>query len=203
MITRNTQYVSLRRYGTAFLDAFGFYPIDYFGCIGDNMTDNYANLQVAVNESVKKGYRYIFVPNGSYYYTGNLVDANKLVWLGDAEHAKVWNNSGEITIYQIGTQVPYVKGTKTLEKTVTEDGYIDIEVPVKNGSETILVIGSSVIYVTDTLILLNGSLIGDSKVYLDELDGVYITDIAIVKNAIRISYTGTGTINKEVEWRVR
>lgn len=203
MITRNTQYVSLRRYGTAFLDAFGFYPIDYFGCVGDNMTDNYANLQVAVNESVKKGYRYIFVPNGSYYYTGNLVDADKLVWLGDAEHAKVWNDTSEITIYQIGTQVPYVKDTETLEKTVTEDGYIDIEVPVKNGSETILIIDDSVIYVTDTLILLNGSLIGDNKVYLDESEGVYITDIAIVKNAIRISYTGTGTINKEVEWRVR
>ena len=167
------------------------------------MTDNYANLQVAVNESVKKGYRYIFVPNGSYYYTGNLLDADKLVWVGDAEHAKVWNDTSEITIYQIGTQVPYVKGTETLEKTVTEDGYIDIEVPVKNGSETIFVIDDNVIYVTDTLILLNGSLIGDNKVYLDESEGVYITDIAIIKNAIRISYTGTGTINKEVEWRVR
>ena len=41
MIERNKQYISLRRYGTAFLDAFSFYPIDYFGCVGDNLQDNY------------------------------------------------------------------------------------------------------------------------------------------------------------------
>ena len=138
-----------------------------------------------------------------YYYTGNLLNADKLMWVGDAEHAKVYNDTSEITIYQIGTQVPYVKGTETLDEVVTEDGYIDIGVTVKNGVETILVIGDDVLYVTDTLILLNGSLLGDSKVYLDDSEGVYITDIEIIKDAIRISYSGTGTMTKEVEWRVR
>ena len=129
------------------------------------------------------------------------MNANKIKFVGDAEHAKVYNDTSEIPIYQIGTQIPYEKGTKLLEKEVTEAGYIDISVPVKNGSEAILVIDSNVIYVTDTLNLLNGSLFDDSEVEIGT--GIYVTSAAITKNAIRINYTGTGTINKEVEWRVR
>lgn len=201
MIERDLRYISLRRNGTAFLDAFGFYPLDYFGAIGDNLTDNYANIQVAIDETIKQGYKYLFVPNGIYYYTGTLLNANKIKFVGDAEHAKVYNDTSEIPIYQIGTQIPYEKGTKLLEKEVTEAGYIDIPVPVKNGSEAILVIDSNVIYVTDTLNLLNGSLFDDSEVEIGTL--IYVTSVEIIKDAIRINYTGTGTINKEVEWRVR
>lgn len=201
MIERNKMYVSLRRYGTAFLDAFGFYPLDYFGTIGDNLTDNYANIQVAIDETIKKGYKYIFVPNGIYYYTGNLLNVDKIKFVGDAEHAKIYDGVNEIPIYQIGTQIPYEKGTKLLEKEITEDGYIDIPVAIKNGSEAILVIDSNVIYITDTLNLLNGSLFEQNEVALGT--DIYVTSVEIIKNAIRINYTGTGTINKEVEWRVR
>lgn len=201
MIERDLRYISLRRYGTAFLDAFGFYPITYFGSVGDNLQDNFANLQVAIDETIKQGYKYLFVPNGIYYYTGTLLNAEKIKFVGDAEHAKVYNDTSEIPIYQIGTQIPYEKGTILLEKEVTEDGYIDIPVPVKNGSEAILVIDSNVIYVTDTLNLLNGSLFDDSEVEIGTL--IYVTSVEIIKDAIRINYTGTGTINKEVEWRVR
>ena len=141
------------------------------------------------------------MPNGIYYYTGTLLNADKIKFVGDAEHAKIYNDTSEITIYQIGTQIPYEKGTELLEKEVTEAGHIDIDVPVKNGSEAILVIGTDAIYVTDTLNLLNGSLFEQNEVELGT--GVYISSVEIVKNAIRINYTGTGTINKEVEWRVR
>ena len=68
MIERNLQNVTIRKYGTAFLEAFGMLPLTYFGAIGDNLTDNYANIQVAIDESIKRGLRYIFVPNGTYYY---------------------------------------------------------------------------------------------------------------------------------------
>ena len=73
MIERNLQSVTIRKYGTAFLEAFGMLPITYFGAIGDNLTDNYANIQVAIDESIKRGLKYIFVPNGTYFYTGNLL----------------------------------------------------------------------------------------------------------------------------------
>lgn len=206
MIERNLQNVTVRKYGTAFLEAFGMLPLTYFGCIGDNLTDNYANIQVAIDESVKRGLRYIFVPDGIYYYTGKLLNEEKIIFIGNAKTSKIYNDDGEIKIYQMGTQIPYEKGTETLNKTVLEEGYIDIATKTKNGSETILVIEKQAIYVTDGLILLNGALIAENKVYLSEDDSVYINDIQIVKEAIRIHYKvngAGGTINKTIDWRVR
>lgn len=143
----------------------------------------------------------MFVPDGYYLYTGNLLNVEKITFIGNAEYAKIYDGENEIPIYQIGTQIPYEKGTETLDKEVAEDGYIDIPVDVKNGSEAILVIDSNVIYVTDTLNLLNGSLFDDSEVEIGT--NIYVTSVEIIKNAIRLNYTGTGTISKEVEWRVR
>lgn len=208
MIERNLQNVTIRKYGTAFLEAFGMLPLTYFGAIGDNLTDNYANLQVAVDESIKRGLRYIFVPNGTYYYTGNLLNVEEVIFIGNAKYAKIYNDDGEITIYQIGTQLPYEKGTEVVNEIVSEDGYIDIEVKTKNGSELILVLNGQVIDVFDDLILLNGALIEETKVYLTDEgeNNAYISDIEIMQENIRIYYkvTGTGgTINKTIEWRVR
>lgn len=208
MIERNLQNITIRKYGTAFLEAFGMLPLTYFGAIGDNVTDNYANLQVAIDESIKRGLRYIFVPNGIFYYTGKLLNTDKIVFIGNSKYAKIYNNEEEIPIYQTGTQIPFEKGLEKLDKEVTEKGYIDIEVATKNGSEAILVIGSNVITIHDELILLNGSLIGTNKVYLtvEDENSAYISDVKLLKNTIRIHYdvTGTGgTLNAEIEWRVR
>ena len=208
MIERNLQNVTIRKYGTAFLEAFGMLPLTYFGAIGDNLTDNYANIQVAIDESIKRGLRYIFVPNGTYYYTGTLLNIEKIIFIGNTKYATIYDGINELPIYQIGTQIPFEKGTETLDKEVTEDGYIDIAVATKNGSEAILVIGSSVITVIDNLILLNGSLIGTNKVYLTDAgdNNAYLSKIELLRDTIRIYYkiTGTGgTLNAKVEWRVR
>ena len=208
MIERNLQNVTIRKYGTAFLEAFGMLPLTYFGAIGDNLTDNYANIQVAIDESIKRGLRYIFVPNGTYYYTGTLLNIDKIIFIGNTKYATIYDGINELPIYQIGTQIPFEKGTETLDKEVTEDGYIDIAVATKNGSEAILVIGSSVITVIDNLILLNGSLIGTNKVYLTDAgdNNAYLSKVELLRDTIRIYYkiTGTGgTLNAKVEWRVR
>ena len=64
MIERNLQNVTIRKYGTAFLEAFGMLPLTYFGAIGDNLTDNYANIQVAIDESISKNvYRQVIYKN--------------------------------------------------------------------------------------------------------------------------------------------
>ena len=208
MIERNLQNLTIRKYGTAFLEAFGMLPLTYFGAIGDNLTDNYANIQVAIDESIKRGLRYIFVPNGTYYYTGTLLNIDKIIFIGNTKYATIYDGINELPIYQIGTQIPFEKGTETLDKEVTEDGYIDIAVATKNGSEAILVINSSVITVIDNLILLNGSLIGTNKVYLTDAgdNNAYLSKVELLRDTIRIYYkiTGTGgTLNKEIEWRVR
>ncbi len=190
MIERNLQNVTIRKYGTAFLEAFGMLPLTYFGAIGDNLTDNYANIQVAIDESIKRGLRYIFVPNGTYYYTGTLLNIDKIIFIGNTKYATIYDGINELPIYQIGTQIPFEKGTETLDKEVTEDGYIDIAVATKNGSEAILVIGSSVITVIDNLILLNGSLIGTNKVYLTDAgdNNAYLSKIELLRDTIRIYY---------------
>lgn len=208
MIERNLQSVTIRKYGTAFLEAFGMLPVTYFGAIGDNLTDNYANIQVAIDESIKRGLKYIFVPNGTYFYTGNLLNVDKIIFIGNAKYSKIYDGKNEIKIYQIGTQIPYEKGTEILDKEVTEQGYIDIGVTTKNGSEAILTIGSNVITVIDDLILLNGSLIGTNKVYLtvEGDNSAYLTKVELLKDSMRIHYdvTGTGgTLNAKIDWRVR
>lgn len=208
MIERNLRNLTLRKYGTAFLEAFGMLPLTYFGAVGDNLTDNYANIQVAIDESIKRGLRYIFVPNGTYYYTGRLLNVENVTFIGNTDYAMIYDGENEIKIYQIGTQMPYTKGTDRQSEDVTEAGYIDIGVTIKNGVEAILVIDSNVIYVTDSLILLNGALLGDTKVYLTEEgdNNAYISNIEILQDKIRISYEVTGTgglIDKEIEWRVR
>lgn len=221
MIFRNLQDVTIRKYGTSFLEAFGMLPLTYFGAIGDNVTDNYANLQVAIDESIKRGLRYIFVPNGNYYYYGVLENVEKVIFIGNTTYAKIFNQKNEkITIYQIGTQLPFEKGTKTLDDEVTEDGYIDIPTNTKNGTEAILVIDSNVIFVTDNLNVVNGkkyapnydagsSSSTDGFVFLryeSTTDFIYVERVEILETAIRLIYKvvgSGGTLNKTVEWRER
>lgn len=208
MIERNLRNVTVRKYGSAFLEAFGMLPITYFGATGDNFTDNYANLQVAIDESIKRGLRYLFVPNGIYYYSGNLLNLDKITFIGDALHATIYDGANELKIYQIGTQIPYSKGTETLDGEVEETGYIDIPVDVKNASEAILVIENNVITVHDELNLLNGSLFSGNSVLLTESadNGAYLTRVELMPFYIRLHYEVTGTgglLSKSVEWRVR
>lgn len=208
MIERNLRNVTVRKYGSAFLEAFGMLPITYFGAVGDNFTDNYANLQVAIDESIKRGLRYLFVPNGIYYYSGNLLNLDKITFIGDALYATIYDGANELKIYQIGTQIPYSKGTETLDGDVKETGYIDIPVDVKNASEAILVIENNVITVHDELNLLNGSLFSGNSVLLTESadNGAYLTKVELRTFDIRLHYEVTGAgglLSKKVEWRVR
>lgn len=200
MIERNLQSVTVRKYGTAFFEAFGMLPLSYFGCVGDNLTDNYANLQVAIDESIKRGLRYIFVPNGTYYFTGVLDNVEEIIFIGNAKYAKVYSDKAKIPIYQIGTQLPFEKGITTLEKEVTGEGYIDIPVKTKNGSEAILVADGKVAHVIGELITVDGKLATEPKLTSGD---VYISDVQIMPEAIRVFYNGSGNLNMTVEWRVR
>ena len=202
MIERNLQNLTIRKYGTAFLEAFGMLPLTYFGAVGDNMTDNYGNIQVAIDESIKRGLRYIFVPNGTYYYSGNLLNVEQVIFIGNAKYATIYNDEKEIKIYQIGTQLPYEKGTETVNKQVEEAGYIDIEVKTKNPSETILVVNNKVIQVIDELILVDGKHKGSENIILT--GNTSISNIELLRDRIRIHYETMGEfLNVSIEWRVR
>lgn len=224
MIERCLQNLTIRKYGTAFLEAFGMLPLTYFGAVGDNMTDNYANIQVAIDESIKRGLQYIFVPNGTYYYTGNLLHTEQVIFIGNEKYAKIYNKDSEIKIYQIGTYVApkylkqgliYEKGQEVLTATVVESGEIEIQTNVENGSEAIVVIGEEVFKIEGEIVTRNGKIFAgvpmfspppgqENYFYLGE--NVILTSIEIVENAIKLSYfvqNGSGTIDKTVYWRVR
>ena len=205
MIERNLQYVTVRKYGTAFLEAFGMLPLDYFGAVGDNITDNYANIQVAINESIKRGLEFIFVPNGTYLYSGNLLDADKIKFIGNSDYAEIKNGTTTQKIYQIGTQMPWKKDTSRISKEVTADGSFEIEIPYRSVVESYLIIDSKIIYVTDDgLITVDGELFDEQTINLGT--NTTLEDIEIVPNAIKISYAlseSSGTIDSTIEWRVR
>ncbi len=205
MIERNLRYVTVRKYGTAFLEAFGMLPLTYFGAVGDNLTDNYANIQVAIDESIKRGLKFIFVPNGTYLYTGNLLHVDKIKFIGNSDSAKIYDGVNEQKIYQIGTQVPFDKGTALLSDEVDEDGSIFVELPIKSATEMYLIIDNNVIYLTDDgLILVNGSLFSNQVISLG--NNTQISNIEININGITIDYVlsdVSGTIDTSVEWRAR
>lgn len=208
MIERNLRNVTIRKYGTAFLEAFGMLPLTYFGCVGDNLTDNYANLQVAIEESIKRGLKYIFVPNGTYYYTGTLLNVDSVKFIGDSTYAKIYGGTNEIRISQIGTQIPFWKGTETLDKEITEAGNIEIYTGIKNATDGILVANGNVITIYDDLNLVNGSLLTSDSILLagTEENGVYLEKAEITKLGIRIYYNVVGSgavLSTNVDWRVR
>ena len=135
MIERNLQFVTVRKYGTAFLEAFGMLPLTYFGAVGDNYTDNYANIQVAIDESIKRGLKFIFVPNGTYLYTGNLLNVDKIKFIGNSDSAKIYDGVFQQKIYQIGMQMPWEKGSTPFSENVTESGSVMMEIPIKSAGE--------------------------------------------------------------------
>lgn len=208
MIERNLRNVTIRKYGTAFLEAFGMLPVTYFGCVGDNLTDNYANLQVAINESIKMGLKYIFVPDGTYYYTGTLLNTDEVMFIGNPTYAKIYDGTNEIRIYQIGTQIPFWKGTETLDKEITENGYINIFTGIKNASDAILIVNGKVITIYGDLNLVDGKLLTENSVLLagTEENGVYLEKAEITKLGIEMQYNVVGTgavLSTSVKWRVR
>lgn len=188
------------------------------------MSDNYANIQVAIDESIKRGLKYIFVPNGAYYYTGNLLNVEQVIFIGNEKYAKIYNEEGEIKIYQIGTYVApeylkqgltYTAGHEYINMSVIENGEIEIETNVQNGSESVIVIGTTVFKIEGGIVTRNGELFAgvpmfspapgeENYFYLGE--NVYLKKIEILKNNIKLTYNvenSGGTIDKDVYWRVR
>ena len=109
----------------------------------------------------------------------------------------------------------YTKGQEVLNATVTESGEIEIKTNVSNGSEAIVVIGEEVFKIEGEIITRNGQLFAGVPMFSPEPgnenyfylgENVYLTYIEIVENAIKLSYVvqnDSGTINKNVYWRVR
>ena len=67
------QELKMQELKNLFFYTFGIVPLQNYGVIGDGMTDNRLKIQQAIYDAIEVGAKYIFVPQGEYFY-----DENKL-----------------------------------------------------------------------------------------------------------------------------
>ena len=84
-----------------FFEALGMMSITHYGAIGDGRTDNYASLQVAIEDAHRRGLKYIYVPGGKYRYRGDLLHLEGITFIGNS-HAKIFND-------RTGEQIPVIQ----------------------------------------------------------------------------------------------
>lgn len=143
MIENILQGITLRKYNSAFIEAWGMIPITFMGAVGDNRTDNYGNLQVAIDEAIRRKVRYLYVPQGTYYYSGNLLHLDKVAFVGNGT-SRIYKKQGEvetdIEIHQLGLSLPWLNGSTDISSTedITEEGHIDIPINLSNPIELYL-----------------------------------------------------------------
>lgn len=66
-----------------FFYTFGIVPLQNYNVVGDGMTDNRLGIQQAVYDAIEVGAKYIFVPKGNYYYSGNLFKTDEVIFIGN------------------------------------------------------------------------------------------------------------------------
>lgn len=66
-----------------FFYTFGIVPLQYYGAVGDGMTDNRLQIQQAIYDAIEVGAKYIFVPKGNYYYSQQLFKTSEVTFIGN------------------------------------------------------------------------------------------------------------------------
>lgn len=214
MWVKKIQDLTLRKYGSLFEDAFGMLPITQYGAMGDNTTDNYGELQTVINKSIEKGYKYIFVPKGNYYYYGNLKNTDKVIFVGNSTKAKIYNQNGErIRIEQIGlstvSNLGFTHGKLEIKDKQITSNYSNFTIEIPENiiiSELYIKVGNNIVYATDTLNLCDGKLFtADNCPILEEVKSdeeikgyVYLTGVRLENNVIRFYYETVGLTTEDM-----
>jgi len=86
-----------------FFEVLGMMSITHYGAIGDGRYDNYASLQVAIDDANRRKLMYIYVPMGQYRYRGELLRTETVTFIGNPG-ARIFNDKTgvEIPIEQFG-----------------------------------------------------------------------------------------------------
>lgn len=66
-----------------FFYVFGIVALQNYNVVGDGMTDNRLGIQQAIYDAIEVGAKYIFVPKGNYYYSGNLFKTDEVIFIGN------------------------------------------------------------------------------------------------------------------------
>lgn len=106
--------IYLRELQNFFFEVLGMMSVTHYGAIGDGRTDNYGPLQVAIDDANRRGLSYIYVPYGRFIYTGELINMDKVEFVGNP-HAHILN-------IRTGVEIPIKQfGLDTTSKFYTKD----------------------------------------------------------------------------------
>ena len=65
-----------------FFYTFGIVPLQNYNVVGDGITDNRLGIQQAIYDAIENKVKYIFVPKGNYYYSGQLFKTDEVILIG-------------------------------------------------------------------------------------------------------------------------
>lgn len=115
-----------------FFYVFGIVPLQNYNVVGDGMTDNRLGIQQSIYDAIEVGAKYIFVPKGNYYYSGNLFKTDEVIFIGNNVDTEIqgidirqfpdlWNEAQATTpaLVPIGGVILYA-GKKTLSTAFLE-----------------------------------------------------------------------------------
>ena len=127
-----TNEIKMQELKDMFFYTFGIVPLQNYNVVGDGMTDNRLGIQQAIYDAIEVGAKYIFVPKGKYYYSGNLFKTDEVIFVGnntDTEIANIeirqfpdlWNEAQEATpaLIPVGGVILYA-GKKNLSTAYLE-----------------------------------------------------------------------------------
>lgn len=81
--------IKMRELKDMFFYTFGIVPLQNYSVIGDGITDNRLGIQQAIYDAIEVGAKYIFVPKGNYYYSGNLFKTDEVIFVGNKADAQI------------------------------------------------------------------------------------------------------------------
>jgi hypothetical protein len=124
-----------------FFRVLGMMDVTFYGAIGDGRTDNYANLQVAIDDANRRGLHYIYVPFGRYCFSGELINMEHIRFVGNPQ-AQIINlrTHEKIKVYQFGVCPACLSITEPIVVYVknSTDDYIYLKVTKLDGTVQIL-----------------------------------------------------------------
>lgn len=75
--------IKMKELKDMFFYVFGIVPLQNYNVVGDGMTDNRLGIQQSIYDAIEVGAKYIFVPKGNYYYSGNLFKTDEVIFIGN------------------------------------------------------------------------------------------------------------------------
>lgn len=88
-MSNKAQEIKMQELKDMFFYTFGIVPLQNYGVIGDGITDNRLKIQQAIYDAINVKAKYIFVPNGEYYYDNQLFKTNEVIFIGNNVQASI------------------------------------------------------------------------------------------------------------------